>query len=769
MRKLFKYKYLLLVILVLVILLPEQVAANPDSDTIAISGTFGFDGYYKTRTPTPISLTINNSGELLDGWVQADLRTWVPPAFYTHPILVAPGGTREVELGCYGAWESSPLDVPVRILSKAGVQLEEIIFQSKRIGFADSLLLHIGEPSDSPGNLFNGINPGFVSMIQRAQFPASGFVSYSPRIFPVVIVEEDIPGNPILMDGVSTVACSLSTWLALQEESRDVIEEWVLQGGNILIYYREGFDPVDGWSDELLLPVEPSGATVTISGTELLELCDRSIDWDSVYRSYPDVLSTGMDREISGAAVNAPWIEEDPYPPVSDESTLNTGGYEATEGYDVPDSISMVSVRPVDPADIVIHEDSGMPVLVTKVTGSGRAGFISFDPFEGSPGASDKITYLIAQYGLFDPQSQTRELAAASVNDFRTLTEQRIQGYFGQGTVSSEGGFLKWLELLGPALVYLLVLPVLVFLARGNGRLVLVLFIFWSILFTGYTFIRKTRPVNVKSNINEAALFWCSATSPDRDEASSCYQYSCYTYNSNSSAPQSLTWLHEGGILDEFVTMYAWPYGYITIESRNGETHLPDLTLSRTAFGTGEEGSRTFVFKRPVPEVRASGVLSVGPDEARLQIQGDLLFPANSGRLMVSSNKLWVGVALGRVEEEFNIDLELETGTEIIRRDGLFEGIEDGMASTGQSGQGSSSMEADETGYILNRFREIVSSMPVNRDQSNTVSIQAERPRRAYVLFMAAGSATDINIERGDLELNGITIFVVTVPIEYTD
>ena len=772
----FKPMYRAVLILALMVFtgISNPATASSGPDDLMVTGIFGFNGYYKSQTPCPFKITIENNGDQFDGWVSVDLGAWVPPTWYNSPVAVPTGTSRNVEIGCFGAFTPDTDEVTASLLQEDGEPLLRETFDMWMIQPTDSLVVHLGEPTGNLESLSEGPNPGPIVLMSGGTGMMSGFVTYPPKIYATVMEPSALPRNPILMQGVSLVTSNISTWLSMDSSIRDVIFEYVRHGGNILIYYQDGVDPIDGWDSDPVLHVTPTGETSWITYDQFLETCDTVIPDDEYWGTY----SSGIfefERDSRGDPVETPKIKPDGGEDSVSDDQENSVDAELVEvvknqTWQHPDGYRVIKVDPQNPLDSLISEAIDAPLFSTRLVGGGRVGFAAFDPFTDSPTAVTDPVRLIAIHGLLYPINPSRELENDSVMSFRNLSEPQVRDFFSRGSLYGQGGVIRWLDALAPALIYLLGLPVLVIAAKGRGQMILVLFIIWSVIFTGYTLSRRSIPKSDKVAANSATLFWCEALGPDDEEfreTGATTVYSVIAYTSQTSVPHTVEFHHSPALLDEIVNPQLWPYENVTIEE--GEIiRLPDLPVEYVTYSYSQE--RLFMLRRAAPEVHAIGQLTVGQDFAHLELDADLPFPALSSRLIVDSHGLIIGKGLGSLDQEFHLDLDLTEGEDITRRPGLFGDPESGEIEIYDFNRFSSVTEYEHNvPYPLRRFQDAIISGPVRQAQFNLTGIGLQRPLKAHLILTSNEIATDISIDHGDLEQHSLVVTVISIPIVYDE
>ncbi|MCX6646568.1 MAG: hypothetical protein NTY09_09445 [bacterium] len=764
--------------------IPALAEVNPDD--IIVTGTVGFDGFYKTQSPTPILITIKNDGEQLDGWLSADLGSWVPPTFYNSPVTIAPGTSRTIEIGCYGAYYEQAGDITISLFLENGEPLLREILHMQMIQLTDSLIVHLSEPSSNLDGLSVGADPGPFVMLSDGTGSAAGFGSFPPKIFTAVLDPSELPKNPILMLGVTLITTNISTWLSLDEQVRNMIFEYVRHGGNILIYYSDGNDPVDGWASDPILNVEPTGETALITYAQFSDAADSVLPGEEYWGKFSSGFfeyERGIRRDLSGQTNESPVsnYSGDEYSiSVAGEETdvvKDSGGQSAGINIEInpewtpPDNYRVLKVNPVNSLYLLNADSIGAPLLTTRLLGAGHAAFASYDPFSNSPTAEDRPIRLLATHKLLNPMIPARDLQNDSIMAFRNQSEQQIQDFFSGGSIyNSNTGVIRWLDALGPALIYLLGLPILVIIAKGRGQLILVLFIIWSVIFTGFTLTRRNIPKSDKVAVNNATLYWCDALARDEEEYNAIGAtnvYTCMVYNSRTSVPHTVEFHHNPALLDEIADPTSWPYENITIEE--GDTiRLPNLPIEYISYQYPQE--RLFMLRRTEPELFATGELTVGPDHAHIYLDATVPFPVLSSNLIVNSSLLTIGKAFGQHDGNFIIDEDLTEGEDIARDPGLFGEPATGETEVFDFSRNASITEYDQNvPYPLARLQETVASIPVLQAQYALPGTDSARPLRAYLMLTSNEPTTDVTVDHGDLEQHSIAVTVIAIPIVYEE
>jgi hypothetical protein len=755
-------RYLLLLFLLSVIFIAALPAyAQSSSGELEIECELGFDGYYKPRIPTFVNLDITNSGDIFEGYALVGLDQWIPPTFYSHPVVVTTGGHQNLEIGCFGCWESSACAVPASLITDDGNPRAQTQINTWLLGQSDTLLLHLGTPSWPLDNLMVGTNPGLLSMVTNGIHPTPGAIYYRPSIFPLTYQPEDLPSNVLFMDGAGAIVAPLATYLDLDREIKDTLLDYVRLGGNLIVYYRDGIDPVDGWTSDSLLPVDPVNSTFAVPVDSLINRYTEIIPKDEFPADFPPLLSE-YTRGSHGEVISLRTGDD-----VVDEAIAPSGEWDRPEAY----GAIAVEAAPTLQTESVEIENVDSPILTVRNIGDGRVGFAAFDPFTGSPTGEDEPIRLLALYGLLDPFCPTREIAAETGSYYQSLPDGRISNFFSQGTMTGSTQTVKWLEAVGPALIYLLVLPVLVIIGRGRGDITLVLFIIWSVLFTGINYFRRNVTFADKVMMNEASLYWCDAGLPGEAANArdgTCRLISYISYSATTSAARTISWGDPDALLDEFVDPTTWPYGSVTIESGE-DVRLPDLHVETIPFSANRYGSRNFILRRNAEEMSASGVVTIGPDMAHVKLDATLPFPIIESRLIAASEDLTVAKHIGALDENVSLDFDLIPGNEVIRTPDLFPEYEGSLDESGEPIESYDSPEPVELGWPLRRYLELVATMPVQFGQRYTESRITGRPNQAYLLMASTGIPSEVSVDHGELQRHAVTVIVISIPIVYED
>jgi len=755
---------LIIITAVIAMCLTGGVQARTNAGDISIETRFGFGGYYKPETPTPLFVKITNSGEMFVGWALADLGAWVPPTYYTKPVMIPPGGSQEIELENFGCYTPNNCIIEVQVMGQTGDPVSVQTVHPWMLGRADTLLVHLGQPIESLDSLFTGINPGYLSMAFHGVFQSTLSITYPPKIYPVTLEVGELPENFLLMEGIGSIAMTVATHMDLDEQSKLLLFEYVSHGGNLIIYYDGLTEANNVFSSEVLLPVSSGGMVSRIESGQVIERCVTVINKEN-FLEYIPPRSEGKRRGLHGEVIEPPQVVGE------DERTVDfqsTGRYEGFDSWKPPPHYNYLDVI-ADPGCEEFYFDTHLgPGLTVKSIGNGRVGFLAFNPFIGGPTADDEPIFLLGVTGLLDPECPTRNLAARVPQDLRNSFDSKIQDFFRQGMVEGQSIVMRWLEALGPAMIYLLMLPVLAILAKRRGRMILALFVLWSVAFTVFILVSKVRPAMDKVQLNQAALLWCETLPPGENVAgktSSSIFYSCVSYSAQTSAPHNVTWDYPGAVLDELVNRETWPYGSITIDHPGG-IRIPDLRLETITFRSTGIGDRIFVLRRPAEEISSSGVLTIDPLSAHIELDAEIPYPVVASRLVISShNSLWVGKEFGALEKSISIDTDLINGSEIRQDASLFP---DYMGPAPQTDVGNlRDITSPDLGHTLETLWRLVMSMPVGRAQSYTQSRFTGRPTQAYLVMATTELGPEFTINRGETEHHGVSIVVITVPIVY--
>ncbi len=754
---------LALLILVTLFAFPvSQASARPRSEDITIEGTFGFNGYFKENTPSPLHITVSNSGEILEGWALANLEAWAPPTFYTRPLLIPPGGSQQFELGCFGCLHGPLCEVPVEIYSADGDLLKTALLPSYLLKKYDTLFIHLGEPENDIERLFEGLNPGYLEQVRLQFFRNPTGIDYPPRIFPVILEPEDLPESEILLEGVGLIVTDLGHYRSLGQSTRDLLLAYVRHGGNLLVYYRDDGRPVEAWESEPLLPVVPLGEFATVSLDSFLSAYDRVVPEEQRIINLPDQLLSLSRRRLGEVVID--WLVPSEEVKQEEVAAEVLGAFLANlnQEWDPPHEFPVISVRPTVYCEEVHSDDFESPILVVRNIGSGHCAFAAFNPFEGDPTALAPPIMLLSAFGLLSPRCPIREYKYAAVVAFHHSEDRAIREFFGRLGTQGLQRVLHWVDAIGiPTLVYLLGLPIIAVVAWRRTRLGIAVFICWSVLLTGFT------PVSDKAKINEANLYWCEAL-PSKEGgnalAGAARLLTSFSYAATTPTPRTISWDSEGALLDEYI-LARWPYGSVTIEEA-GRIRLPDLPFEVDAFRPIQPGVRDFIYRRPAPEMSASGELVIGPDYSHLTVDAELPFPAITGRLLVSGDGLEISKSLGPLDMETHLDFDLEEGVDIAREENLFPGWHADL--TEQLTEANQAPEQNIR-HLLQAFWDYVLYAPVSREQSYALYRATGRPSVAFIVMATNGMASEISVDRGQIERRALTLMLLTVPIVYQE
>ncbi|MFH1677016.1 MAG: hypothetical protein ABIC40_08315, partial [bacterium] len=303
-------RFIFFLLLILIVLSIPKTAHSDRTrkGDIDLTGSFGINGFFKEQTPSPLILDIKNSGDMFEGWLIADSEGWVPSTNYTHPVRVTPGGTHRAELGCFGCYGPGTCEIPVEIYSSDGALVLRKVLECTTLGQADSLVVHLGQPSGSLENLGKGINPGFL-YLQRisANLITQNFL-YSPRIFSTISDPEALPTDPNLLECVSLITMNVDYYRALSDESKSLFSDYVRNGGNLLVYFSGNSGSDSSWNRDLLLPVDSRSSVTNVSRGDIDAACASALPVDANSGPIPSYIGR-MRRDAAGKVLNRDEIQ----------------------------------------------------------------------------------------------------------------------------------------------------------------------------------------------------------------------------------------------------------------------------------------------------------------------------------------------------------------------------------------------------------------------------------------------------------------------------
>lgn len=723
--------------------------ARVQSDDISIEASFGINGYFKLQTPAPLIVNVSNKDEMFDGWVLANIESWIPPTYCTSPLLIPPGSSQKIELSCYGCFKEGPCDLPVEVHAKDGSLIKKSIIKTYPLNVYDSLVVHINQPSSNISNLKHGGNPGFENLAKRGLAPEFAVLNRNPIVHPEIIAPKDLPQKPILYEGISLIAANLTTWNSLDERNKKTIKEYVTLGGNLLVYYDCNVDSPDISADNLLIPIESSGISKDLKINQFLNAAIK-------------LVPSGIEPEYK--IVNPDKKNE--Y--LNDETAIKGSDGIKSFGWVKPNSYKCLVFAPSNKSEV--FQADGTTILCSRQIGNGHAAFMAFDPFTGGPSSSDPPIRLLAFYGLLDPFCPVNRFSTESISAFASTIGGGSSFFFGPQQKSTGKIIFHWIQSMGvPLLIYILGLPVMAFLARGRGHIALALFITWSIVMTGITMCKRTLPVADTATIKEANLIWTAAESDEEVEyqdISSSHLYSFFSYTAETPSPRTVSFLTADALLDEFVDPASWRYGSVTIK-QGLQIELPDLPLEITSLNQTGVGRRNFILRSSIPEIKAKAKLILSPSEASLFLETDLPLKCISGRIMAKYTNLWVGKNLDALEGNINLKIDLVPGTEITWEENLFPGKKEPPQL--EIKDVAPAPSAQQIGRTLESFWNLIFSTVIESAQRYSKSQTTGRPSQVYIVLASKESSTEIKVSRGSLNREAVTLIIISVPIEYHD
>lgn len=755
-----KYRncYFALIFLAAIILIPSGSKANPNPDDISIDAVYGFNGFFKMNTPSPVTVEVSNTGDLFDGWVVANLESWVPPTYYKTPLALPPGSSKSIVFASYGCADSSMCEIPIEIYGDSGTPLK-IIYPDKHPLYSyDTLMIHLGDSGGSLENLYVKMNPGYMIMSAKNVVQGTSLLQYSPRVFAVDMDVDELPTDVLLCESVNTIAMEISDYLGLSDEKKDLIVNIVNNGASLILYPGDTTSANVDLSAEVYLPATFSGGTGAIDSGEFALTVKNQV-LSAAYAVTMPSHSSLMDRSQYGAN----------YFP---NQVTDLNGYPIRQvpagalKWSLPDTYEISILDPEPGTDVTYSTNSNIPLLVSRDIGVGRIAITSYNPWINAPSAQDDPVMLLATHGLLNPVNIPQMFISPALQQFRNTNDSQIAGYFTRGFRDSNNGVVAWMESVGtPVLVYLLGLPLLVYIGRGKGGTILVLFIVWSVVLTVATIAYQTFPTGDKVTLNRASIFWCDASpeifGTDKRFESRVFQY--FTYGSESISARTVDFEGDGTIVDEVVDPYRWPYGDVTIEQ--GQTvSLPDLPLEPTSYNSMYRGWREFMLRRYEPDLSASGQIEVASGVSTVSVEFDLPFDVDNGLLLIDDMEIWLDPSV------------IKSG----KIDYIITG--DGLSDFSMSDRATSEVVMDFSEYrtrvatgssrfegVLEKLVDFTWSAIAFNAGKYAQSKYSGRQSNAYFLTGANFSPDDISLGSGNLELHGISALVISIPIIYQE
>ena len=765
-----KHSAFFLLSILIVLSIPNTAHADRTrKGDIDITGSFGINGFFKEQTPSPLILNIKNSGDMFEGWLVVDSEGWVPPTNYTHPLLIAPGGTHRAELACFGCYQPGVCEIPVEIYSSDGDQALKEVFESVTLGQADSLVVHLGEPSGSLDNLNRGINPGFVYLWSKSPDLLSVNFLYSPRIFSTITDPDSLPSDPNLLECVNLLTMGIDYYHALSDEKKSLLADYVRNGGNLLVYFTGNSESDLKWNRDLFIPVDSLSSVANVSRGDIDSACASALPASEAFEKIYSYMGN-MKRDSSGKVLNLDEIQtEGLVAPPPGQGVKSPDEEPVVEN--IPSNQPMLEVRPMPSTQVVKLGGSGSPILVVKNLGMGHTAFASFDIFRGNPSAKSDRIKLIASTGLLDPVHPSGVYSVNVLQELKTMTETIVRGFFYFGIIPASGRTMEWIEERLPVLIYLAVLPIPVLFLRRRVPLLIGFLIAWSFIMSGVILAGKRDKTVDKSVINEANLVWCEADDiPEVNEPAgkgTSNLYSFFVYGSAANASRTISVDARGVILDEFINSGLWPYRKITIEQTPNTTRLPNLPLELIAASAQIGTERDFILRRPVDDFTADGRLTIGKNKAHLTLNADAPFGFVNGILTVTTSGLIIQKSLGAIDPHIELDFNLNEETDIKRGYPVFPDM------PAQLKQGNLTpnpgLAPDELGQILRRYWDHILINQVGTAQIYSTDRLSQRPRKAFLIMASTEKPSEITVAPGSLDRKAITIAVISIPIVYED
>ena len=241
--------YLFLLILIVISLFScRDIANKADEKRIDMNVLAGFEGYYKSEIPIPVTIEITNGEDkTFDGRIVISSRRWVPRSTYARDVHLEPLEKRTYDMMVYEGVARDiigrliNINLTVNLLDKRNRTVTAKTVLIKPLWTeVDTLILSI---SSEPNN-FNFLES--EESIGLKQFKASldpNFsTSFPERQFDILRIKVVKSAHPMLSrdlrawKALSSVFIDLESYIRLDDEFKKRLSSWVRLGGDLLLY-----------------------------------------------------------------------------------------------------------------------------------------------------------------------------------------------------------------------------------------------------------------------------------------------------------------------------------------------------------------------------------------------------------------------------------------------------------------------------------------------------------------------------------------------------
>ncbi len=202
------------------LLLASPGAAQSVSDGLSITVQAGFDGYYKEKVWTPVTIRLENNGASLEGTLEVTLDDYTQPdVVYRYPIVLPTVSRKEINLAIYPETSARAVQVTLlsgrKVLGKAEATLRSMSATDPLFGVLSASPSAFNLLADLD-NLAEYSGTAVVAQLDAATFPTRGSALEALN----VIVLNDVDTN-----GAAP----------LSPAQVQALGEWTAAGGRLVI------------------------------------------------------------------------------------------------------------------------------------------------------------------------------------------------------------------------------------------------------------------------------------------------------------------------------------------------------------------------------------------------------------------------------------------------------------------------------------------------------------------------------------------------------
>jgi hypothetical protein len=214
----------------------ETIISGQEGIGVQVDVKAGFEGIFRSSIPFPVEVYVFNANPSnLQGKLSISTSNWIPPCEYILSIDVPSETTMCYEMFIY---ERSSNELTVRLLNSRNepVLEEKVAIREKDIERSNVLLVLSENPDDFSfldEIAVPGLNIYRTQARARSNFPPNFNLS---GIHVIRSMPPHLKSKIYAWESINSVFCDLKTYAGLDETTLMYLKDWVLLGGELILY-----------------------------------------------------------------------------------------------------------------------------------------------------------------------------------------------------------------------------------------------------------------------------------------------------------------------------------------------------------------------------------------------------------------------------------------------------------------------------------------------------------------------------------------------------